>query len=528
MKLMNSDFLVERRNGLKINVSESEIADAAASSSNKARGAISYILKKGFVATQFADSFAIASGGATFYRNRLNKYLKEGMSDKKAKEQAFEDFREIAEESQQSARPDRISQQQASGLGRIVLAFANTPMQYTRIMKKSILDLKHGRGDAKTHIGKIVYYGVIQNVIFNAIQQAIFALDWDDDIESEEKRSKYKSIANSMLDTILRGTGIAGVALSTVKNLLLDIYERSGKKRPEYADAAYKLLDFSPPIDIKVSKIRQAGNNWEYNQDLINERGFSIDNPAYMSAALVISATTNIPLDRILKKFNNVSSAMETDQETWKRVALMLGWPEWQLQSPEEKAEERVIRKEKQHYKKAEEDPKFYNKEEQIDILKKHGYSEEEIEGMTKEEDRVNAILKAQEDSDKIYTPEKLSIQIKEKKDEVYDLSKSDQIRILKNLGLSDEEIKELRIEGNRVNKILKLRDKDSKKVDKVIKDQKEYKPTDEEKKSIEIFDLNKDEQIDILKEHDLSDKEIKALKYEKDRVEKILELQED
>jgi endo-1,4-beta-D-glucanase Y len=147
---------------------------------------------------------------------------------------------------------------------------------------------------------------------------------------------------------------------------------------------------------------------------------------------------------------------------------------------------------------------------------------------MTKEEDRVNAILKAQEDSDKIYTPEKLSIQIKEKKDEVYDLSKSDQIRILKNLGLSDEEIKELRIEGNRVNKILKLRDKDSKKVDKVIKDQKEYKPTDEEKKSIEIFDLNKDEQIDILKEHDLSDKEIKALKYEKDRVEKILELQED
>ena len=29
MKLMNSDFLVDRRNGLKINVSESEIAEAA-------------------------------------------------------------------------------------------------------------------------------------------------------------------------------------------------------------------------------------------------------------------------------------------------------------------------------------------------------------------------------------------------------------------------------------------------------------------------------------------------------------------
>ena len=30
MTLMNSDYLVERRNGLKINVSESEIADAVA------------------------------------------------------------------------------------------------------------------------------------------------------------------------------------------------------------------------------------------------------------------------------------------------------------------------------------------------------------------------------------------------------------------------------------------------------------------------------------------------------------------
>ena len=74
MTLMNSDFLVDRRQGLKINVSESEIADAAATSKNKAKGVVAYLLKKGFLPTQFADSFAIASGGATFYRNRVNKY----------------------------------------------------------------------------------------------------------------------------------------------------------------------------------------------------------------------------------------------------------------------------------------------------------------------------------------------------------------------------------------------------------------------------------------------------------------------
>ena len=73
-RLMNSDFLVDRRKGLKINVSESEIAEAAGGSTNAAKGVLNYLLRKGFLPTQIADSFAIASGGATFYRNRINKY----------------------------------------------------------------------------------------------------------------------------------------------------------------------------------------------------------------------------------------------------------------------------------------------------------------------------------------------------------------------------------------------------------------------------------------------------------------------
>ena len=131
--LFNSDYLVQRRDGLKININEAEIAEMAKTSKNKAKGAISYLLNKGFLLTRHADSFAIASGGASFYRNRINKYIKEGLSKKEAEQKAFVDFREISEESQQSSRTDRISAQQASGLGRVVLAFANTPMQLSLI-----------------------------------------------------------------------------------------------------------------------------------------------------------------------------------------------------------------------------------------------------------------------------------------------------------------------------------------------------------------------------------------------------------
>jgi hypothetical protein len=108
----------------------------AATAENKVRAGLAAILKKGFLPTQIADSFAISIGGASFYRNRINSYLKDGMTEAEAKEQAFLDFQEITEESQQSSRPDRVSMQQASPLGRIILAFANTPMQYARLTKK--------------------------------------------------------------------------------------------------------------------------------------------------------------------------------------------------------------------------------------------------------------------------------------------------------------------------------------------------------------------------------------------------------
>ena len=56
-----------------------------------------------------------------------------------AETKAFEDFQATAESTQQSARPDMISQQQASVLGRMILAFQNVTSQYVRLMKKAVI-----------------------------------------------------------------------------------------------------------------------------------------------------------------------------------------------------------------------------------------------------------------------------------------------------------------------------------------------------------------------------------------------------
>ncbi len=329
--IFNSDMLKERRRGLQTDVSASEIVNQAAGSKNKFNALVSYMLRRGFVFTQMADSFAIASGGAAFYRNRLNTYKKQGLSENEAKDKAFQDFQETSEVSQQSARPDLISQQQAGPLGRFILAFQNTPMQYTRLIKKAALDLKNGRGDAKTNISKILYYGAIQNFIFSALQNALFSMAFEDEDEEKDKQ-KYARVANNMADTILRGTGVYGAAASTLKNMALQFVKQ--EKKGSRADHAYTILEginLSPTIGSKLRKVYSATQAIKFNRDEISKKGFHIDNPVYEAVANTVSAATNVPLDRALKDVQNARAALDKNNKAWQRIALVLGWNTWDV-----------------------------------------------------------------------------------------------------------------------------------------------------------------------------------------------------
>jgi len=332
VNLFNSDFLKQRRSGLQTDISADEIAKATKGNERSPRALFNALLKIGFTPTQIADSFAIASGGATFYRNRINKYVKEGLTKQEAEQKAFTDFQEIAEETQQSSRPDRVSMEQAGSLGRVVLAFANTPMQYARLQKKAALDLYNGRGDWKTNISKIAYYGVIQNIIFSSLQSALFTLLFDDE-EEPEKKEKYFRVANSSADTFLRGMGVYGAAASTVKNVILEIIDQAKSNRPDYTKAAIAATSISPPINSKLRKLISAGNTFKYKQsrEKVFNEGLSLENPAFLAAGKVISAGTNIPADRIVTKLDHIKTAMEPETELWQAIALSLGWGEWEL-----------------------------------------------------------------------------------------------------------------------------------------------------------------------------------------------------
>jgi len=324
--LFNSDYLKSRRSGLKTDINEQEIATAV-NSTNKVEAMLAAILKKGFLPTQMADSFAIALGGASFYRNRTNKYKNDGMSQKEAEEQAFKDFREISEDSQQSSRPDKISMEQAGFAGRLILAFQNTPMQYNRLAKKAMLDLINGRGDTKTNVSKIIWYLGVQNAIFYASQQALFSILFDEpETDDEEKREKqrYFNLGNGMADSVLRGSGVYGALISTGKNLIIEVLKKGTKEE----DVIKALTAISPPINSKIRKAYGISKKFIYKQELkkMKELGLDSKNPAIIAGAEALSFGINLPADRALKKINNLRYAFEEETKWWQSVALALGW----------------------------------------------------------------------------------------------------------------------------------------------------------------------------------------------------------
>ena len=329
--IFNSNTLKQRRAGLQTDVNAAEMARAVRTGEGSVNAAIAYILKIGFTPTQMADSFAISFGGASMYRNNYNRLIEQGLTKEQAHDKAMNDFLEASEKAQQSARPDMISQQQAGPLGRLILAFQNTPMQYMRLTKKAVLDLKNGRGDVKTNISKIVYYTTVQNILFSGLQSALFMMMGFSDDEEAIEDKKLRAF-NTSLDTILRGGGIGGATVSTFKNMLLSFKKESDKGyRGDYARTLIEAANISPPIGSKLRKIYNSFISYKYNKDEISGLGFHPDNPAILGVANFISGTTNIPLDRAVMIVNNIRASSDSQNQAWQRIAMLMGWNSWDV-----------------------------------------------------------------------------------------------------------------------------------------------------------------------------------------------------
>jgi len=79
--------------------------------------------------------------------------------------------------------------------------------------------------------------------------------------------------------------------------------------------------------------VKNAG--WAFDskkrrQEMI-DKGFSIDNPAVLAGAQMLNTITNIPLDRLIQKVENMREVFAEDTEAWEAAFIVAGWPAWDV-----------------------------------------------------------------------------------------------------------------------------------------------------------------------------------------------------
>ena len=213
----------------------------------------------------------------------------------------------------------------------------------------------------------------------------------DDD---EEIKKKEIRVANGMLDTLLRGTGIYGAGISTLKNTLIKWKEQEDKPfgRREDWRIVIEMMNISPPVGSKLRKIMNAVKTDQYNKGVGDKLGLRVENPNLRIAANVVEATTNIPAARVLNKANNLEEAFTGQMKLWQRAALTMGWSMWDVgirdeeleQAKEEVRADRKKQREIDRQKKKEEKDKqkAIKKQKEEDDKKKKGIKTVQCSGI--------------------------------------------------------------------------------------------------------------------------------------------------
>ena len=144
-----------------------------------------------------------------------------------------------------------------------------------------------------------------------------------------------------MADGVLRGMGVGGAVVSTIKNIILKYIANKDSKMYDESAILMEGLKLSPPLSIKARQLLSADKTMRYNKDVIKQmETFDIDNPMWNAAFNVVELTTNAPLSRMESKYKNVRNALDNQYETWQRIAFMLGYNNWSLGLKNEEIEE--------------------------------------------------------------------------------------------------------------------------------------------------------------------------------------------
>ena len=104
------------------------------------------------------------------------------------------------------------------------------------------------------------------------MQSALFAMLFGGDDDDEFFEKKKHRVADGMADSVLRGLGIGGAVVSTIKNMI-KVHLAQQKKGWKADESAVLMegLKLSPPLSIKARQLLSADRTLRWDKDVIKE-----------------------------------------------------------------------------------------------------------------------------------------------------------------------------------------------------------------------------------------------------------------
>jgi len=176
------------------------------------------------------------------------------------------------------------------------------------------------------------------------LQSALFAMLLNDDDVADEHIVRAKSYSlNTMSDSFLRGMGVPGAITSGVKNATIEYFKQRGKgPRADYSEVAEDLLNISPALGSKYSRLDKAGDNIKYDKSGEGFK-FELGNPSLEASLLTIEATVNAPLYSWYQNASNIQNGLNSDYEIWQRAHMFGGWTAWGVGAGESKKKKKKV-----------------------------------------------------------------------------------------------------------------------------------------------------------------------------------------
>ena len=130
----------------------------------------------------------------------------------------------------------------------------------------------------------------------------------------------------------------------------------------------------------------------------IKAKGFSLDNPAYLAGSQIFTAFTNIPLDRVVKKVNNIRGILSEQTAEWQKIALGVGYGTYDVGLPyyggwDAKADPTPEELKQIEFDKLKKDTKTSD---QVQMLLDLGLDKKQIKALRYEDARVKKIIELQ------------------------------------------------------------------------------------------------------------------------------------